>query len=83
MDWLVFIVRRVVGVSGIGSFGLGDIGIKGFEFMIDIIFVISVVSILWVKCLIFRRREFRIWCVILIIFFYILFMWEEWGGLNI
>lgn len=81
----VFWVSSIFGVSINGLLGLVEIGINGWLLSIVVIFVINVIRILWVSwCLgCFRRMVFKICLVSLIIFFYILFIWEEYGVLNI
>lgn len=53
------------------EFGLDEICIKGFELIIEYIFVINVVKVLCVNCLEFRLSNIvlRIFFVRLIIFF--------------
>lgn len=83
--YLVFWVSNIVGVSIRGKFGLVEIGISGLELMMVVIFVMNVFRILWVNVflLVLISMELSILWVIFIIFFYVLFMWEVWGGLKI
>lgn len=67
-----------------GVFELYEIVVMGFELMMVLIFVISVMRILWViLCCCLRNIEFKIFFVMFIMCFYILFMWEERGVLKI
>lgn len=80
-----FWVSNMFGLRIIGDLGLEYIGVIGLEFMMVYILVIRVVNILWVRCFEckFISIELSIFFVMLIICFYILFMWEECGGLKI
>lgn len=80
----VFIVSKMDGVSRFGDLGFDDIGSSGLLFIMVDIFVMKVIKILWVSLIWFWSNiELSILCDIFIKCFYVFFMWEVWGGLNI